>query len=62
MRKVYASVTYLFTYDIEDLNLPEDCTDLEMEEKANEFVDEFVQTVHLQTFIVPNDIELEVCI
>ena len=62
MRKVYASVTYLFTYDIEDLNLPEDCTDLEMEEKANEIIDEFVQTVHLHTFIVPNDIEFEVCI
>ena len=59
MKKAYVSITYLFTYDPNDLNLPEDCSNVELEDQAAAVTQDFLNTVEQYTFMSPNDIEIE---
>ena len=60
MKNAYASVTYLFVKSPEELDLPSDCSDQELEEAMDRYIEEVTNYISEQTDIFHNDCEITV--
>ena len=60
MKAAYCSLTYLFTLDVDDLDLPADATEAEIEDAAEAKMEKVIEYISEQTGFLHNDCEISV--
>ena len=60
MKRAYCSVTYLWSFEPHDLDLPEDCTEEELEAAAEAHMEKITEVISELADIFPNDVEVSV--
>lgn len=60
MKTAYCSLTYLFSFTADDLDLPADATKTEIEEAAEAKMEKIIEYISEQTGFLLNDCEISV--
>ncbi|MBQ8242262.1 MAG: hypothetical protein IJZ40_02120 [Bacteroidaceae bacterium] len=60
MKTAFCSLTYLFSFTRAELGLPDDATDSEVEEAAEEKMNKIIEFIEENADIYHNDLEISV--
>ena len=60
MKTAFCSLTYLFSFTRAELGLPDDATDSEIEEAAEEKMNKIIEFIEENADIYHNDLEISV--
>ena len=60
MKTAYCSLTYLFSFTVDELDLPADATEVEIEAAAEAKMEKVIEYISEQTEFLHNDCEISV--